>query len=128
MVQILTCIHILLVEFEKCCQCCVLPTVKSPLFIAISIAYILLQREVNCKPDDDVAFVMHLVLHDSENCLVWSNVAYIEMLQNLIMVEIILSNFDMCSIIALVDILENVLHTPDSCANLHIHMAIELHE
>ena len=81
-----------------------------------------------CKSDDDVAFLMHLVLHDSEYSLVWSNIACIKIPQNLIMAEVILSNLDVSSIIPFVDVLKDVFHTSDSCAYLHIHMTIELYQ
>ena len=101
---------------------------KSPLFITITIIYILLKWEVNCKSDDGVTFLTHFVLHNSEHCLVWSYIAFIEMLQNLIMIEIVLPYFNVSSIIAFVDVLENVFYTFDSSAYFHIHMAVELHE
>ena len=101
---------------------------KSPVFITISVIYILLKWEVNCKSEDGVTFVPHFVLHNSEHCLVWSYLACIEMLQNLIMVEIVLSDFNVSRIIAFVDVLENVFYTFDSSAYVHIHMAVELHE
>ena len=88
MVEILMCIFILLIECEKCCECCVSTYLKSMFFIAIMVIHILLKWEVNCKSDDDVAFVMHFVLHDSVYCLVWANITCIKILQNLIMVQV----------------------------------------
>ena len=86
-----------------------------------SAHYILLKWQMNCKSDNGVTFLTHFVLHDSEYCLVWSNVPCIEMLQNLIMVEIVLSYVNVSSIIAFVDVREDVFYTLHSGAYLHIH-------
>ena len=72
-------------------------------------------------------FFMHLVLHNSGYSLVWSDIACIEILQNLIMVEVVLSDFNLSSIMFFVDVLKDVFDAFDSSTYLHIHMAIDLH-
>ena len=66
LIEILMCILIILIEFDKCCKWCVSTCLQSPLLIAIMIIYSLLKWKVNCKSDDDVTFLIHLVLHDSQ--------------------------------------------------------------
>ena len=83
---------------------------------------------MNCKQYDNVALIMHTILHDSEYCLMWSNISCIRMLQDFIMVQIMLPDLNVSSIIAFVDVLEYVFYTLDGSANFQIHVAIELHK
>ena len=82
-----------------------------------------------CKAYDGVAFVMELILHDSEHCLVWSNISCVEILEDFIMVDSILSDLNVCTVASFVDVFKNVLlDSFDPCAHFNIHVAVELHQ
>ena len=42
--------------------------------------HVLVLREMYCKAYDCVTSVVKFVLHDSEHCLVWSNISCVEIL------------------------------------------------
>ena len=81
-----------------------------------------------CKAYDGVALVMELILHDSEHSLVWSNISCVEILEDFIMVDSIISDLNVCTVASFVDVFKNVLDSFDTCAHLDIHVAVELHQ
>ena len=69
-----------------------------------------------------MTFVVHFVLHDPEHCLVWANISCIKILENLIMVSSVFFFFNMCTIVAFVDVFEDVFDTFHSGANFYIQL------